>query len=80
MRMKPLASKGSGMGGSRYGGAWGLRVKVEIGSNSVHSSKTPRSSPLSYVSRQRSGAGDIKLKGPASEILCREKTYARHGA
>lgn len=79
MRMKPLAPKGSGKGGSRYGGAW-LRVKVEIGSNSVHSSQTPRSSPLSYVSRQRLGAGDIKLKGPASEIPCREKSCARHGA
>ena len=57
-----MAPKGSGMGGSRYGGASGLRVKVEMGSNSLHSSKTPRSSPLSYVSKQWSGAGDIKLK------------------
>ena len=80
MRMKPMAPKVSGMGGSRYGGAWGLRVKVEMGSNSLHSSKTPRSSPLSYVSKQWSGAGDIKLKGPASEIPCREKSCSRHGA
>ena len=78
--MKPMAPKGSGMGGNRYGGVWGLRVKVEIGSNSVHSSKTPRSSLLSYVSWQQSGAGDIKLKGPASEIPCREKSCSRHGA
>ena len=36
MRMKPMTPKGSGMGGNKYGGAWGLRVKVETGSKPVY--------------------------------------------